>query len=439
MNRSFDAIIIGAGAAGLAAARELSSHGYRTLLLEARERIGGRILTVGERSAGVPIELGAEFVHGGAPATFAILNAARQAVYEIPDVHYRSKDGVFTPVVNFWEQIGSIQKDIGKILKRKKIGDESVQEFINHARFPAGVRDLFINFVQGFDAADLSKLSARSLWMDGQQPEGQMDKKQSRPIGGYTQMLEWMKAGLNQERTELRLNTVAVDLKWKRGDVVLRAQNCAGTLLEPFRAKAVLMTVPHALMRAKTIRIHPELTERDRASQKIEMGQVFKIVLHFRRNFWDEEPFPKSLNFIHGEKSDIQAWWTNLPIRAPFITGWAGGLKGEELLNENEKTRLSRSLASLSQALAVPQPFLEDQLEGYSLHDWRADPFSRGAYSYVGVGGIAAQKVLAKPVQRTLFFAGEATDPEQTGTVAGALASGRRAAEELIHALHKKV
>jgi monoamine oxidase len=69
------------------------------------------------------------------------------------------------------------------------------------------------------------------------------------------------------------------------------------------------------------------------------------------------------------------------------------------------------------------------------MHDWRADPFSRGAYVYVGVGGVPAQKTLAKPVEGTLFFAGEATDPEQTGTVAGAIASGKRAAREAIKVL----
>jgi monoamine oxidase len=114
-----------------------------------------------------------------------------------------------------------------------------------------------------------------------------------------------------------------------------------------------------------------------------------------------------------------------------MITGWAGGPQAELLLNEAEQARVEISLDALSKVFATPRRVIDDLLDGWWMHDWRADPFSRGAYVYVGVGGSAAQKALAKPVEDTLFFAGEATDAEQTGTVAGAIASGRRAAREM--------
>ena len=93
------------------------------------------------------------------------------------------------------------------------------------------------------------------------------------------------------------------------------------------------------------------------------------------------------------------------------------------------------AVAALSEILAVPRRDLEDQLDASASHDWRADPFARGAYSYIGVGGIGAPRALARPVEGTLFFAGEATDGPQIGTVAGALASGRRAAREVLRVL----
>ena len=84
--------------------------------------------------------------------------------------------------------------------------------------------------------------------------------------------------------------------------------------------------------------------------------------------------------------------------------------------------------------MAVPRRELEENLDAWASHDWRADPFARGAYSYVGVGGSNAPRALGRPVEGTLFFAGEATNGEQIGTVAGALGSGRRAARELLRA-----
>ena len=89
----------------------------------------------------------------------------------------------------------------------------------------------------------------------------------------------------------------------------------------------------------------------------------------------------------------------------------------------------------LSDILAVPRRELDAQLDAWSSHDWHADPFARGAYSYIGVGGVRAPRALGRPVDGTLFFAGEATNGEQIGTVAGALASGRRAAREVLRVL----
>src|SRR6185503_474513 len=103
-----------------------------------------------------------------------------------------------------------------------------------------------------------------------------------------------------------------------------------------------------------------------------------------------------------------------------------------------EQARLERSLATLAQVLNVPRRKLDDLLDGWMSHDWRADPCSRAAYTYIGVGGSGAPAALARPVDGTLFFAGEATNGEQIGTVAGALASGRRAAKEVIRALRRR-
>src|SRR2546426_540716 len=111
-HRRVDALVIGAGAAGLAAARELSQAGLTVTVLEARDRIGGRVFTVHDGNSPLPIELGAEFVHGEAPETFAIIRAARLIVDELPDTHYRSRNGRFSSVEEFWEEMEQISADI---------------------------------------------------------------------------------------------------------------------------------------------------------------------------------------------------------------------------------------------------------------------------------------------------------------------------------------
>src|SRR5579862_9191245 len=414
-----DAMVIGAGAAGLAAARELSQAGLRAIVVEARERIGGRMSTLHDPNWPLPIELGAEFVHGQAPDTFAIIRAANLIVNELPDVHYQSRKGNLLLVRDFWGKMDEVRKDIARKLRRSS-GDLSVSDYLERAQLSSADRNIFSNFVQGYHAAPLDKISARSLAGGDAETNGQAENKQFRIPSGYDDVVHWLRAGLDPERVEVRLNTVATELRWKRGEVVLRCASRGGAKLTPFHSPAAIVTIPHALLKAKTLPIYPELKERERAAEFLQVGQVFKIVLRFRKAFW-----PDDLNFVHAEDADVPVWWTALPARLPLITGWAGGPRAELLLNENERTRIDKSLAALAKILVLPRREIDDLLDGWSMHDWRADPFSRGAYVYVGVGGVAAQKTLAKPVEGTLFFAGEATDPEQTGTVAGAIASGK--------------
>ena len=118
------------------------------------------------------------------------------------------------------------------------------------------------------------------------------------------------------------------------------------------------------------------------------------------------------------------------------MTAWAGGPRADGArAGLGEAALVDRALAGLARMLAMPRarPRRPPRSPG-ATHDWRRDPWSRGAYSYVGVGGLPAQRALARPVEGTLFFAGEATELEEMGTVAGALASGRRAAQRILQA-----
>src|ERR1700730_18666405 len=132
--KSVDVVVIGAGVAGLAAARELSQAGLTVTIVEARDRIGGRIHTLHDPHSSVPIELGAEFVHGEADETFAIVRAAQLIVSELPDEHYRSRGGTLEPMGDFWGTVQRIQRGIDRRITRSKNGDFSFADYLRRVR-----------------------------------------------------------------------------------------------------------------------------------------------------------------------------------------------------------------------------------------------------------------------------------------------------------------
>jgi monoamine oxidase len=165
------------------------------------------------------------------------------------------------------------------------------------------------------------------------------------------------------------------------------------------------------------------------------------VILRFRERFWEHERLPlatESMNphqvsFISGRGAMFPTWWTAYPAIVPQLTAWAGGPPAARLVDQPEHVIIDHALDGLADVLGLTRGRIEDALVGTHIHNWYADPFARGAYSYVMVGGMDAVRALAAPVERTLFFAGEATNIDgHTGTVHGAMATGRRAARELL-------
>ena len=431
-----DVIIIGAGAAGLAAARLLSRQGVKVTILEARHRLGGRIFTLRDPLSPLPVELGAEFVHGEPAETLEIVRAAGLNLDRLPDDHYKSRSGKLALIGDFWKKMADLRRDITKTMGRTA-EDYSLAEYLERKKLNGQSRDLLINFAEGYNAARATEISARSLALEEEE-----DNKQFRLVAGYDAIIQWLRTGPDTQHTEIRLNTVVTQIRWRRGQVAVRCQSTTGATLEPFRGRAAIITIPAALLRAKTVRFVPALPEKERAAEKLKSGQVFKSVLRFRRAFWLDDEYLKQhglrdhglttgINFIHSEEQDVPVWWTGVPSQAPVVTAWAGGPKAEALLAEEETTRINKVIVAMTRVFGVSRRFLDESLESWANHDWSKDQFSRQAYSYVGVGGMAAAKSLARPVKDTIFFAGEATDLEEMGTVAGAIRSGQAAARRI--------
>jgi monoamine oxidase len=317
-----DVIVIGGGISGLFAASELHEAGLSVLVLEARTRLGGRILTTHEPSLPLPVELGAEF--GRAP--------------------------------------------------------------------------------QGFDSA-----------------------------------IRALAASLNGM---IRLNTVVTTIEWTQGRVSVSAETGRGRPLEEWTASAAVITAPIGVLQASpkdrgAIRFRPALPrESANAIKALAMGPVQKLGLRFHQPFWKElKPEYKDLSFIYSRTLPFPTLWTNHPIDMPWITAWAGGPAATRLAGKSESELVGVAMRTLSQAFRKPVSFMEQQLAGWHVHDWQTDPFARGAYAYVPVGAMPAQRDLAVPVADTLFFAGEALhDRGAIGTVHGALETGEWAARQVIHA-----
>lgn len=301
-------------------------------------------------------------------------------------------------------------------------------------------------FVEGYHACRADDVSARWVAAGLGDEDDPSSFRQHRVPAGMDALVRALRCGLDPERVRVRLGAAVTELRWARGRVAVRAAGPGGRALEPFRARAAVVTVPLGVLQEGAIRFVPDLPAKRRAAARLAMGQAFKIVLRFRREFWEDERFllrrrapgvelPPGLHFVHSPGAEVPTWWTPAPLRAPILTGWAGGRRAEELLDLPAPARAERALAALARILAVPRARLEENLEAASQHDWRSDPLSRGAYSYVRAGGAAAPRALARPEGGTLFFAGEATDLRETGTVEGALASGRRAARQAAEAL----
>jgi monoamine oxidase len=401
-----DVIVIGAGAAGLAAAAELAQAGRSVLVVEARDRVGGRCHTRRLPGLPVPVELGAEFIHGRPEATFSLLREAGIPAIDSTRTQLVAFDGKRQPV--------NIFAQAQRIARRKMKGrDISFRAFLARQRLPRLTRALATMMVQGFDAADPRQASAREIIEEWKA----LSTSQPRPLGGYGPLLE----NLVNRGARMQLETVVRRVRWSRGSVEVEGV-FRGERWRAWAPRAVI-TLPIGVL--PSVRFTPALKEKGASLAKLASGPVVRVAMAFRSAFWEKEH--PGVAFFHSPSAPFPTFWTPLPMHAPLLTAWAGGPKAEKLTGSTPESLLREALASVRSVLGKSEEPI-----AFLVHDWQADPYARGGYSYVRVGGTGARERLAAPLEETLYFAGEATDVEQSGTVGGALASGIRAACEIL-------
>jgi monoamine oxidase len=437
-----EVLIIGAGAAGLAAARDLSSAGLTVLVVEARSRIGGRIFTHHDATNSLPIELGAEFIHGKSPELFSIIERAGLKFEEMTSRHWYFENGRLAKSGDFWSAVEQLMSEM-----KGEVRDQSFREFLESKNFSARAKAIASRYVEGFDAAQLDKIGIHGLTEENEASHLIDGERAFRLLDGYDDVANVL---LNEARghgAELRLNTTVTELRWSNNKVEVP---CTTTTDAPLTAHKALITIPLAVLKLEheqgSIKFVPGLPQwKLDAIRSLEMGAALRIVLRFTRRFWEDLEIPgaeredlKQLGFIHYPDAPLPTWWTTLPRSEPILVGWAGGPTAQRLLSLSGADIESRALKSLSLIFGVNKDVLRTIIAESYFHNWQRDPLSRGAYSYVPVNGVEHQLNLAKQVDGTLFFAGEATSVGHCGTVHGAIQSGLRAAREILTAAPRR-
>ncbi len=424
-----DVIVIGAGAAGIAAAGALGRAGHTVLVIEARDRIGGRCWTVSHPGVGVSVELGAEFVHGRSASVFNALREAGMAAVDTTGTHLTREDGRLAESGEMFGAIRSAMSE-GHALDAADMSFAAFVKRVLAKRCSARACSFARTLVEGFDAADPRRISARSVVQEwcGQ---GAADAPTFRPFGGYGQMLDRCAGRHEANHVRFQLASVVRAIRWRKGRVEVRGDAAWGEFTAS--AARAIITLPLGVLKqtnpaAGVVRFSPPLVEKRHALKYLEPGAVIKVMLRFREPFWEDQERCHDAGFFHARDAIFPTFWTTLPVRSSLVTAWAGGPQAQRLRGMSASRIVHHALdsfASLFKARA--------ELEQAWVHDWQSDPYSLGAYSYVVVNGDEARAELAAPLRNTLFFAGEATDASgEAGTVGGALASGLRAAREVI-------
>ncbi len=415
-------LVIGAGAAGLAAARQLADGGASVTVLEARDRVGGRAFSSFE-IASHPVELGAEFIHGENVCTWKLLERFGLNSIDIhPQLDFHAYiDGRHLDQTAFFQNPAAALLLTSGDAATRWIADGNADVRLSdvaHAgtgffyEEPTAEQLRFwANLTAMLMAGDLDEVGVGGIAEATHDGDG--GQILYRITEGYTSLMNALADGL-----DVRLNTPVERIEWSAGGVTVN-----GT----FEASKVIVTLPLAILQSKDVVFDPPLPDdKQQAIDGLGAGAIAKIVLRFDERFW-----PETMTHLL-TTLDAQGWWTSGKGRedeAPVLTSLVGASGVRRLAESGDPIG-----AGIRDLERVFQTSLADRVVDARWIDWSADPWSKMGYSFVPPGGVGRRDAYAKPIDDVLFFAGEATNRLRPSTVHGALESGFRAADEILKA-----
>lgn len=421
IDHDYDVIIIGAGAAGLAAGRKLHDSGKKILIIEARDRIGGRIHTSYD-FADTPTEFGAEFIHGETAVTHDLVKQA--GLHTIPvDRYGKLRWAQYSrPAVPIAELPTELRATITGLFThyrtlpdRAPVPDVSLAQYLRDRGWNEDALKIAdVLFAQTY-CASIETLSCADLVREMRADHA--GKEEFRIKEGYGELLKWYSRDL-----PIQLNTSVRDVNWGSTGVTVV------TTRDDYRARHCIVTVPVSILARGSIRFNPPLSpEKQQAIGAFRTDSATKLIYRFHEPVWDSE-----LTFM-AHTGLASRWWTpgygrdGVAIIACFATA-----EKAQILDEQEENRaLAWGLTELNWLLGTGERDLRKAAIDSRRVSWAFDAFARGGYAHLPPGEEAARPELARSEEDRLFFAGEATAYDSNPqTVHGAIESGWRAAAE---------
>jgi monoamine oxidase len=420
---SADVLVLGAGIAGLAAARTLTDKGLSVIVLEARDRVGGRMWT--DSSLGLPLDLGASWIHGvnGNPITKLAKQFEVKTVptddengigfaadgSPLPDDEFTRMEALFEDI---YEEVADMQEDTDEDMSLQQAFDAVIA---SRNLSEADLRRLNYYAYLGTALEYGADMKDLSLWEWDQDEE--FGGEEVIFPGGYNQITDGLANGL-----DIHLGTVVKTVRYGSDGVEVE------TSVGSFVADKAVVTFPLGVLKQASVKFDPPLPEsKQSAIQRLGMGVLNKVYLKFSETFWDEDV--ETISYMGDELGEWNDWLSFVPFTGePVLMAFHGGDKGFALEDLSDDEIVAGAMRTLRVMFGddIPEP------DGVLITRWGKDPFSFGAYSHISPFASGGDHdALAEPVQDVLFFAGEATSREYPSTVHGAYLSGLRAAEDM--------
>jgi monoamine oxidase len=325
---------------------------------------------------------------------------------------------------DFWTEMSTYLEP----LLKNPDAQQSVAAFFK--RHPSATQTLARQYVEGFHAADTQWMGQTALALEENDPS--RDATSNRRINhGYESLVAALFAQRPELTPNLRLGRIVREIHWENNECTVVCD--FGGKREIFSAEKALVTFPLGVLKSGQVRFFPELNDRRLLYANVHMGAALRIVFVLQAPLW-ESRLPKAGGFLrHLTAQSFPVWWAE-PAGTLFrITGWVGGPNATRLSGFADEQVFANALEDLESLFEIPTKQVLKHLLSWHFHNWQTDPFSLGAYSYLGINGIESAKKLFSPLGNSVHFAGEAAlDGPGRGTVHAALRSGIAAAKNLL-------